>query len=498
MVVSRGLLASAYAEKSTEQWFSPLLQWIPHARAIRKLDSTVLKRPSRLAPCIRGRPGPCTKRRSLLLLVGRLATAKVITTMAASASDRRSASQIIAAILQDASKEDGKKKQSSSKGISLRSTRSRLGIGTITSLANEIQDSRAPSTAATIKPTRRASHNDVPSIHLSSTTASRRLSDTGRSSFTSDTYEPSKEELETFRVAAGKYSDSASKSTGRRTSYGSDLANSWKPVVKASSSRSRSTRRASYNDSLPNGGCGGICTTRSPKLSDEEQQTILAAADKYSDGVSRSIGGRLSLHRPQRRTSYEEDLANSWKPLVKADRSRTTRRASYNDALCACDEDDEYNASSAICMAARHTAYNLSEIEQESVCADAQIFARAARSSRRRTSCDDALVSSFKRFDKASSFRSRATRRASYNDALCDSDDDYDDDVRYGDSLNTRTVRPRRRVSFTSNVVESVHEIPAKSKQEKHEMFYRKKDIKQFRMDRQLEKARESIGNRGQ
>ena len=383
---------------------------------------------------------------------GHLATASVTTTMDASANDRKSASQIIAEILRDASKKDEKKKPSSSKGATSRiALLARMGSRRSESMGDEIQDSRVSSSAAPrIKPTRRTSYsdndNEVTTIPLSSTRASRRLSET----VMSDTSEPSDGELEAFRAAAGKYSNSVSKSTG-------------------------TSRRASYGDSRASGSHG------------EEQEKILAAAGKRADGVSRSTSRRLSWHKPKKRTSYEQDLANSWKPRVKASsaRNRATRRASYNDVVADSDDDEDNDNNDTGHV--RHKAYSSRKAMRRASYGDSDtgnVGYKASctrRGALRRASYNDVLNDSDGDDDtgyvgyNASPTRSRAMRRASYNDALIDSDDD-DDYV------------PRRRVSFTSTVVESVHVIPIRSKQERREMFYRTQEIKQFRMDTKLER----------
>mmetsp|Transcript_12878 Transcript_12878/g.27279 ORF Transcript_12878/g.27279 Transcript_12878/m.27279 type:complete len:475 (-) Transcript_12878:27-1451(-) len=297
------------------------------------------------------------------------------TTRTTSAEGRRSASQILATALRANKNSD--KRLSSSRGARFRNRGA--------SHDDVIHDNGLSTTASSNRTERRASYNDgtpIPSNAASSTTGSRRPSETRRASVSSEISEPSEEEQERFRAAAGKYAQSVARSTGRRM---------------------------------------------------------------------------MTSQKSRRRTSYDDALACAWEPFVKASSRNGTRRASYNDALSDSDDDNG-------CKYGRI------------------IYQSVSRSTGRRLSSEEAPV-----VKKASA--RKVLRRASYNDVLSDSDDD-DDDVKYRDcDCCDNRILPRRRVSFLVNEVESIHEIPTISRQEKREMFYRKKDIKQFRMDLQFERA---------
>eukprot|EP00562_Extubocellulus_spinifer_P027295 CAMPEP_0178640478 /NCGR_PEP_ID=MMETSP0698-20121128/16040_1 /TAXON_ID=265572 /ORGANISM="Extubocellulus spinifer, Strain CCMP396" /LENGTH=505 /DNA_ID=CAMNT_0020280925 /DNA_START=309 /DNA_END=1823 /DNA_ORIENTATION=- len=362
------------------------------------------------------------------------------TTRTTSAEGRRSASQILATALRANKNSD--KRLSSSRGARFRNRGA--------SHDDVIHDNGLSTTASSNRTERRASYNDgtpIPSNAASSTTGSRRPSETRRASVSSEISEPSEEEQERFRAAAGKYAQSVARSTGRRmmtsqksrrrTSYDDALACAWEPFVKASSRNG--TRRASYNDAL----------------SDSDDDNGCKYGRIIYQSVSRSTGRRSSPEKAGRR-SYDNGPASSLEPVMnKASARKVLRRASYDDALSDSDDDDEVGQN-----------YDQS----------------VSRSACRRLSSDEAPV-----VKKASA--RRILRRASYNDVLSDSDDD-DDDVKYRDcDCCDNRILPRRRVSFLVNEVESIHEIPTISRQEKREMFYRKKDIKQFRMDLQFERA---------
>ena len=411
----------------------------------------------------------------------------VTTTRTTPAEGQRSASQILANALRANKNSD--KKPSSSRGAARFGNRG-------ASHDDVIQDNGLSSAASSIKTEKRASYND--GIPISSNAAtSRRPSETRRALFSSEISEPSEKEHERFRAAAGKYAQSAARSTGRRlssqkarrrTSYDDALACAWEPFVKASARNG--TRRASYNDALSDSddddyvGCkyaqsvSRRRTSYDDALASGELVVRVSARNgrrraSYNDALSDSddddeAGCRYAQSVSRRRTSYEDALA-SGEPVVRVSARNGRRRASYNDALIDSDDDDEVG------------------------CRYAQSISRSTRrlvSSEkvgRRTSYDNGLASSREPVVNKASTRNGSRRAASYSDALSDSDGD-DNEYRYRDSCNNRPL-PRRRVSFSRNIVESVREIPTISKQEKRDMFYRKKDIKQFRMDLQLERA---------
>ena len=103
---------------------------------------------------------------------------------------------------------------------------------------------------------------------------------------------------------------------------------------------------------------------------------------------------------------------------------------------------------------------------------------------RRRLSYNDALEYSSRQTERRqiTSIMKAAPRRHTMGNAL-DYDTDEDDDDHDSEKY------PRRRVSFSSDLVSSVKLIPQITKLQKREMFYRKRDFKQFRIDSWIEQA---------
>ena len=131
------------------------------------------------------------------------------------------------------------------------------------------------------------------------------------------------------------------------------------------------------------------------------------------------------------------------------------------------DDDEEYAAFATAAAAGAKASKSRKQLQQQT---------------RRRLSYNDALEYSSLRTDKSqiTSIMRTARRRHTMGDAL-----DYDDDENGHDSEKC----PRRRVSFSSDLVSSVKMIPQITKLQKREMFYRKREIKQFRIDSWLEQA---------
>lgn len=247
-------------------------------------------------------------------------------------------------------------------------------------------------------------------------------------------------------------SSTSSSSSGPSGPRGSSL-----PSAKKIALRARYNRRVSYDD-----------------VTEADVQQLVAESRRlsYNDALpssryhsSRLNSGRYSMTTPssvaivddnkqKKRVSFSEDLSSNGAEEEEDEKE---------------EEDDEgYAAFATAAAAGAKAAKSRQHLQQQT---------------RRRLSYNDALEYSSRQTERSqiTSIMKAAPRRRTMGNAL-DYDTDEDDD-------HDSEKCPRRRVSFSSDLVSSVKLIPHITKLQKREMFYRKREIKQFRIDSWLEQA---------
>ena len=199
------------------------------------------------------------------------------------------------------------------------------------------------------------------------------------------------------------------------------------------------SRRLSYNDALPSR------RFHSSRLN----------SGRYSMTTPSSVA-MVGDNKHKKRVSFSEDLSSNGAEEEDDEK----------------EEDDEGYASFATAAAAGAKATQSRQhlLQQQT---------------RRRLSYNDALEYSSRQTERSqiTSIMKAAPRRHTMGNAL-----DYDTDTDDDDDHDSEKF-PRRRVSFSSDLVSSVKLIPQITKLQKREMFYRKREIKQFRIDSWIEQA---------
>lgn len=223
---------------------------------------------------------------------------------------------------------------------------------------------------------------------------------------------------------------------------------------------------------------------RSSKTSDTSVGT--SSTDTPQSAKHIALRSRFS----HRRVSFDDVTFDNMASRCSEDK----RRSSYNDAIPSTSSKVSSVAGRHLCTRGTRRRVSFSD-ESEPSDQERELFRSAAgkyaqsasrsrrlQQTRRRKSYSDALAYSWEPIVKVSSAEEARRRRASYNDAL----DADDDDEEYGASTSPR---PQRRVSFSDDPISSVREIPTISKLERRQLFYRKREIKQFRLDSWREQA---------
>ena len=243
-----------------------------------------------------------------------------------------------------------------------------------------------------------------------------------------------------------------------------------------------------------------------------------SSTPSFPSGPSGPRGGTLPSakqiairSRYNRRASYDNVTGADVQQLVAESRSR---RLSYNDALpssryhsgrhsstisssIAVVDDKKHKKRVSFCEDQSSNGAEEDDDENkdndEGYAAFATVAAAGAKAAksrqhlhhqtRRRLSYNDALEYSSHQTEKSQiTSIMKAPRRHTVGNALDYDTDDEDDD-------HGSEKYPRRRVSFSSDLVSSVTLTPQITKLQKREMFYRKREIKQFRIDSWLEQA---------
>lgn len=221
------------------------------------------------------------------------------------------------------------------------------------------------------------------------------------------------------------------------------------PSAKQIALRARYNRRVSHDDATE---------ADVPQLVAESRRL------SYNDALpsSRDHSSRLNSGR------YSTPPSS----VVIVDKKKHEKRVSFSEDLSSngAEEDDDekeedgegYAAFATAAAAGAKAAMSRQHLQQQT---------------RRRLSYNDALERR-----QITSIMKAAPRRHTMGYAL-----DYDTDDE-GDDHDSGKC-PRRRVSFSRDLVSSVKLIPQITKLQKREMFYRKREIKQFRIDSWLEQA---------
>ena len=198
------------------------------------------------------------------------------------------------------------------------------------------------------------------------------------------------------------------------------------------------SRRLSYNDALPS----------------SRYHSSRMNSERYSMTTPSSVA-IVDANKQKNRVSFSEDLSSNGAEEEDDEKE---------------EDDGGYAAfATAAAAGAKATQSRQQQLQQQT---------------RRRLSYNDALEYSSRQTERSqiTSIMKAAPRRHTMGNALdydADEDDDDHDSEKY----------PRRRVSFSSDLVSSVKLIPQITKLQKREMFYRKREIKQFRIDSWIEQA---------
>lgn len=197
------------------------------------------------------------------------------------------------------------------------------------------------------------------------------------------------------------------------------------------------SRRLSYNDALPS----------------SRYHSSRMNSERYSMTTPSSVA-IVDANKQKKRVSFSEDLSSNGAEEEDDEK----------------EEDDGGYAAFATAVAAGAKAAQSRQLLQQQT--------------RRRLSYNDALEYSSRQTERSqiTSIMKAAPRRHTMGNAL-----DYDTDDE--DDHHASEKCPRRRVSFSSDLVSSIKLIPQITKLQKREMFYRKREIKQFCIDSWIEQA---------